>query len=356
MKKYIIRAAVFVLLFCLCFTAVQSILHHRWGMDNDVLYTRNILYSQIPAGTIDVLAIGTSELYDGFSPIITYEEEGFTGYNFAMTFRSALTEYYQLQYILEYQTPSVLLCDFSSLYQDMLPSDAEPVHRKVVACMPDKKLKEQLIREICQVDKSQSYLTWEIPLLRYHSMWSQLTDAEFSRDDRLVPDYPSYQKGGGMIAKGEKGSGTLKSITPELWDCAGTEPCALSEYSVSYYDKMIALCREKGITVVAVDMPGIAYARRSAARLETTEAFLASRGIPFLNYCTYEQVQRMGLNIEDHYFDDTHMNLAGAAVVSRALAQDLKEIVDLPDHRGDPLYYDEWDVPLAQFREKYPNL
>ena len=363
MKKYIIRAVAFVLLFCLCFTAVQSILHHRWGMDNDVLYTRNILYSQIPAGTIDVLAIGTSELYDGFSPIITYEEEGFTGYNFAMTFRSALTEYYQLQYILEYQTPSVLLCDFSSLYQDMLPSDAEPVHRKVVACMPDKKLKEQLIREICQVDKSQSYLTWEIPLLRYHSMWSQLTDVEFSRDRRLQPGYSSYRKGDGMVADGE-GVGNqvgeidcqLKAITPELWDCAGTEPHALSEYSVGYYDKIIDLCRSKGIVVVAVEMPAPGYAGRSAARLETTKAFLASRGIPFLNYCTYEQVQRMGLNIEDHYFDDTHMNLAGAAVVSRALAQDLKEIVDLPDHRGDPGFYDEWEAPLAQFREKYPNL
>ncbi len=355
MKKYTIRIAAFVLLFCLCLDVAQGVLHYRWWEEDD-LYAKNILYSQISSDSIDVLVIGTSELYYGFTPIIAYEDAGITSFNFAMAYRSALTAYYQLKYALEYQTPSVVICDFSCLFDDMLPSEAEPVHRKVVECMPDKRLKEQLIREICQVDKSQSYLTWEIPLLRYHSMWSQLTDAEFSRDDRLVPDYPSYQKGGGMIAKGEKGSGTLKSITPELWDCAGTEPCALSEYSVSYYDKMIALCREKGITVVAVDMPGIAYARRSAARLETTEAFLASRGIPFLNYCTYEQVQRMGLNIEDHYYDDTHLNLAGAAVVTRTLAQDLKEIVSLPDHRGDPLYYDEWDVPLAQFHEKRPDL
>lgn len=364
MKKYIIRVVAFALLFCLCFGAAQSVLHHRWGMDSDVLYTRNILYSQIPAGTIDVLAIGTSELYDGFSPIVAYEEEGFTGYNFAVTFRSALTEYYQLQYILKYQTPSVLLCDFSSLYQDMLPSDAEPVHRKVVACMPDKHLKEQLIREICQVDKSQSYLSWEFPLLRYHSMWSQLTDVEFSRDLRVKPGYSSYRKGDGMVADGEgvglvggeDRTGHLETITPELWDCGDIEPHTLSEYSIGYYDKIIDLCREKGIAVVAVEMPSPGFAGRSASRLETTMAFLSSRGIPFLNYCTYEQIQRMGLNIEDHYCDDTHLNLAGAAIVTKVLAQDLKALVDLPDHRGDPSFYDEWEAPLVQFREKYPDL
>ena len=281
-----------------------------------------------------------------------------------MTFRSALTEYYQLQYILEYQTPSVLLCDFRSLYEDMLPSDAEPVHRKVVACMPDKILKEQLIREICQVDKSQSYLTWKIPLFRYHSMWSQLTDVEFSRDDRLLPGYSSYRKGDGMVADGEgvgivgigESDRQLKAITPELWDCEDIEPRSLSEYSVGYYDKIIDLCRSKGIVVVAVEMPAPGYAGRSASCLASTKSFLASRRIPLLNYCTYEQMQRMGLNMEDHYFDDTHLNLAGAAVVTRTLAQDLKEIVSLPDHRGDPAYQADWQTPLELFREKYPNL
>ena len=39
MKKYLIRAAVFLLLFALCFSGAQSILHYRWS-GNENLYTR----------------------------------------------------------------------------------------------------------------------------------------------------------------------------------------------------------------------------------------------------------------------------------------------------------------------------
>ena len=148
MKKYIIRIVAFALLFCLCFAAAQSVLHYRWSVEDD-LYTKNILYSRASDNSIDILTIGTSELYDGYTPIVGYEESEVTGFNFGMAYRSAMTAYYQLLYALEYQTPSVVVCDFSCLFDDMLPSEAEPVHRKVVECMPDKKLKEQLIREIC---------------------------------------------------------------------------------------------------------------------------------------------------------------------------------------------------------------
>lgn len=54
--------------------------------------------------------------------------------------------------------------------------------------------------------------------------------------------------------------------------------------------------------------------------------------------------------------NDYHLNLAGSAVFTRTLVQDLKEIVSLPDHRGDPAYQADWQAPLELFREKYPNL
>ena len=192
MKKYLIRAAVFLLLFALCFSGAQSILHYRWS-GNENLYTRNIRYSQAAPDSIDVLCLGTSELYAAYDPIVTYEEAGITGYNFAITFRCAMTAYYQLLYALEYQTPDIVLCDFSCLFDDMKPHEQESIYRKVVECMPDKALKEQMIREICAVDHTQSYLSWKFPLLRYHTMWSELTAENFQPDRQLDDAYPSYQ-------------------------------------------------------------------------------------------------------------------------------------------------------------------
>ena len=354
MKKYTIRIAAFVLLFCLCFAAAQSVLHYRWSGNED-LYTRNIVYTQASPDSIDVLSFGTSELYAGYSPIVGYEDAGVTGFNFAVSSRSAMTAYYQLLYALEYQAPSVVLCDFSCLFDDMLPQQHEEVYRKVVECMPDEELKEQLIREICKVDETQSYLYWKFPLLRYHSRWSELSDIDFSRDYQVNGSYPSYQKG--ALFGTHAFAGTLDAITPELWnytDAATAEE--LSQFSIHYYDRMIQACQEKGIPMVAVIPPKLSSGGQYAARWEITKEYLDSRSVPCLNYCTYEQIQRMGLNLQEHYYDDYHLNLTGSAVFTRTLIQDLKEIVSLPDHRGDPSFYDEWEAPLAQFREKYPNL
>ena len=354
MKKYIIRVVAFALLFCLCFGAAQGVLHYRWSGNED-LYTRNIVYAQSPSQSIDVLCFGTSEMFSGYTPIVGYEEAGVTGFNFAVSNRSAMTAYYQLLYTLEYQTPSVVICDFCCLFDDKLPKREEDVYRKVVECMPDKQLKEQLIRDICKADETQSYLYWKFPLLRYHSRWNELSEIDFTPDYRANSKYPSYQKGalfGDYSYKGE-----LDAITPEFWDYTDTVPAKfLSQFSIHYYDLMIQTCQEKGITMVAVIPPKVVSGGSYAARWETTKEYLDSRGVPCLNYCTYEQVQRMGLILQEHYYDDYHLNLAGSVIFTKTLIQDLKEIVSLPDHRGDPSFYDEWDAPLVQFREKYPDL
>jgi len=345
MKKFCIRILVFILLFALCFAGLQGILHYRWSGNED-LYTRNILYSQASPDSIDVLCIGTSELYAMYDPIVTYEEAGITGYNFAITFRCAMTAYYQLLYALEYQTPSVVICDFVSLFDDVLPRNQESIYRKVVESMPDKALKEQMIREICAVDDTQSYLSWKFPMLRYHSLWSELTEKNFQPDHQVNAAYPAFKKG--AMFNNERYQKEPLAITPDLWDYTEAVD-TFSEFSVGYYDKIIELCRSKGIEVVAVTPPKIQDAAVYAANADKMRAYFEAREVPWLNYCTYDQVQRLGLNLEDYYYDRSHLNVSGSIVLSSALAHDLTEVMNLEDHRGDPAYAAEWEDVLPQF-------
>ena len=192
--KRIIKAVSFVVAFVILFSATQSVLHYRWTKDED-LYTRNLDYKNQPKGSIDVLYFGTSEMYAGVDPIVTYESEGITGYNFAVTNTSAVTTYFQLRYALKYQTPKVVACDFSALYSDWLPSEVEQLYRKVYETMPDQDIKDQLLNDVLMLDDNQDYWSWKFPLLRYHSMWNELSFSNFLPDYTFDHEYKLYKKG-----------------------------------------------------------------------------------------------------------------------------------------------------------------
>ena len=350
MKKIIIKIFCFVAIFSILFIKIQDVLHYRWSTKAEELYSRNIDYANQPKDSIDVVCFGTSEIYADYDPIITYYEAGITGYSFAVSNRSAVTTYYQLMYALKYQTPSIVMCDFSSLYDDQLPNKIESLYRKVVYHMPDKKLKNQLINTICELDPSQSYLSWKYPLLRYHSMWNELTEANFSEDYVYNDSYPSYAKG--ALLSTSNYNGDIFDITPELWNYSEPETI-FSDISVKYYDMFIEECQNRGIEVVAVMPPKLNATSQYASRWEAMKEYFDSRGVSYLNYNTYDQVVRLNVILEEDYYNAAHMNIYGSIKFSKILAQDLKNLYNLVDHRGDERYVVEWDEPLILFQESY---
>ena len=93
-----------------------------------------------------------------------------------------------------------------------------------------------------------------------------------------------------------------------------------------------------------------------AANEEKLRAYFEAKAIPYLNYCTYAQVQRLGLTFQEHYYDHSHLNVEGSLVFSKALARDLLEIFNLEDHRGDEAYAVEWAQPLEEFHRYLEDL
>lgn len=349
MKKIVIKIICFVIIFSCLFMMIQNVLHYRW-LGHEALYTRNLDYANQPEGSIDVICFGTSEIYAAYDPIVTYYEAGITGYNFAISWRSAVTVYYQLLYALKYQTPSVVLCDFSSLYDNQLPGEVERLYRKVVDCMPDRTVKNQLINTICELDPSQSYLSWKYPLLRYHSMWSELTEENFMEDYIYDEEYPLYAKG--ALLSTDYYDGDVFEISPDLWGYSEAET-NFSNISVKYYDMFIEECQNRGIKVVAVLPPKLNAASQYASRWEAMKEYFDSRDVSYLNYNTYDQVIRLNVTLEADYYDSAHLNIYGSIKFSKILAQDLRTEFDLMDHRDDAEYVDEWQTPLALFLDNF---
>lgn len=341
------KAGIFILGFCFLFLEFQKVLHYRW----EDLYSANIWIKTQPRDSYDVLYFGTSELKASVFPTAVFRYSGVTGFNCSVTNKSAATMYYQLKYALRYKDPKLVCCDFSALYDDNIPSEHETIYRKVVDTLPDRDLQWDMIRSIEKMEPEQSALSYLFPMLRYHSMWNELTEENFEEDYVFDEEYEEYENGSLLIRPENKDN--FYDIMPEIWEAEPSgEPISAS--SAEWYDKFIALCHEKGITVAAVFTPALGTTHDKVARWETTKAYLDSRGVEIIDLNTYEAAQNMGFRpSEDLADDNTHMFYTGSLRTSLALSHILTERFGLPDHRMEEETAAEWGAYWEEFCKEY---
>ena len=317
MKKIVggsVKIIVFLLGFCMIFMSLQNVLHYHWGSK---LYNTNIYMKEQPEDFYDVFFIGTSELETAVYPGAIFQTNGITSYNYAVTNKSALTMYYQVEYILRYQKPKIICCDFSALYDDTLPLERETVYRKVVDTMPDFDLKWDMIKNIHEIDPEQSVLSYLFPMLRYHSIWSELEEKDFQGDYVYQDMTDDYYNGCSLI--NGRFNGEPYDISPVIWEAEKSEE-QISSVSAEWYDKMIALCNKNDVIVIALFPPSLGEGEAKTARWETTTAYLESRGVEIIDYNNFDAAERIGLNVAEDYIDGTHMTYKGSLKVSRDLA------------------------------------
>lgn len=354
MKKNWIKVIVFFLLLAMMLTGLSFVFHHRWT-GNDDLYSLNMSYKQEPEDSIDVLCFGTSEILNSVFPAAMYDETGFTCVNFGTTHKSAIVTYYQLKYALKYQKPKLVVCDFQSLFSGRLPSrstEDETLYMKVFDTMPDWDIKMELLHTMKKEDPSVSTFSYLVPVLRYHNMWSELTKEDFQSDAKARKDYKAYKNGSDPIFKTryrDERRPDITGIVPELWTPTGIEE-DMSKISMKYYDKFIELCKAEDIPVVALMTPKVRDAGIKLDRWDKIESYLTERGVDIIDYNTYEEISRLGLELPEDYKDSAHLNYKGGLIFSRDLAHRLSETYGLEDHRGQQ-GYEKWETYWAAFEE-----
>lgn len=351
-KKKCLKVIVFFALLCGMLVGLSFVFHHRWT-GNDDLYSLNMSYKEEPENSIDVLYFGTSEIYNSVFPTAMYEETGITGINFAVTHKSAITTYYQLEYALRYQKPKVVVCDFQSLFSSRLPSrtpEDETLYMKIYDTMPDTDIKLKLLASMKKEDPKVSVASYLFPVMRYHSMWNELTTEDFLPDEAGRTEYKEYMNGCDLKKTGkyeDERRPDITEIVPELWTGTGLKE-DLSKVSMRWYDKFIDLCRENDITVVALFPPKVRDASIKMDRWAQITDYLNKRNVEIIDYNTYEQTSRLGLELKKDYCDSAHLNANGAMIFSRDLAHVLQEKYDLEDHRGQQ-GFEKWDGYWEEF-------
>ncbi|HIY05314.1 MAG TPA: hypothetical protein H9733_10175 [Candidatus Anaerotignum merdipullorum] len=329
----IARCSAFCLLFVLLFGQLTQTLRR----DDDETNEIHAFYGEAE-NSIDVLYIGSSPLLRGVSPMLMYQEHGFTGYSRASALQAPSVSYGLLAESLEYQSPEVVVLVCDNLFQSYDYAQQEGDMRRAMDGMKFSRYKWDIIQEVTAADERQTTLSYLFPLLRYHERWKEFDPAEAEAKPLLEHSF-------------KKGHVYLREISPQAYPEGFMEPSGdtpvFDENALAYTEKSIALCKEQGIEVVLLHLPKMSWTyEKSQAMAE----FAKQQGVAYLDFDTAEIRSQVGLDPAVDYYDQGHMNLTGSVKVTRWLGNYLATQYTLPDHRGDAAYA-QWEEDLQQYME-----
>lgn len=254
-----------------------------------------------PQNSIDVVVVGNSDAYSGFSPMELWNSFGYTSYVSAEGLQVPAGSLAMLKRILTCQTPKLVILETDGMFTK---TDAS----------------QNIINAF------NSVLGEPFSVFRYHNRWKKLKWKDVLRK----PYYTAH-----CVTKGQMLSNKVKEYSGKEYMIETDEKDKIPPFSVMTVDKIKELCEENGIELLLLEMPSESswnYKRHNAVK-----EFAKERDLPFID-----------LNLDRDRFDfdwttdsrdgGNHLNTRGARKVTRFIGEYLQKHYDLPDYREDPAY------------------
>ncbi len=334
MKKWkiILLCTSFLLLFSLAFTLLQALLMPKYMTDTREGALIAEYYDQ--AGGNDVLFIGDCEVYESFTPPTLWEQYGITSYIRGSAQQLAWQSYYLLEDALRYETPKVVVFNVLSLKYGE-PQD-EAYNRMTLDGMKLSTSKLEAIR--ASMTEGESFLSYLLPLLRFHGRWQEL-----SREDITYLFKRDPVSHNGYLMQTAINAGVSDRVGTPLIDYT------LPTSSMEYLDKMTALCKEKGIELILIKAPTNNWKFYWYEEWDAQIADYAEKnGLSYYNFIP--MTEEIGIDYAtDTYDKGVHLNVYGAEKLTAFFGEILHEKHGLADHRSDPTYSEAWNKKLISY-------
>lgn len=333
--KTIIKTIVFLILGILMFQVLTMIFVPKWMSKIDPATPRIKGYYLEEENTIDVLAIGNSDVGRGFSPIALWKEYGITSYNLGTSNQTMAMAYYLIKEAIQYQDVKMIVLDMDATFDKKNAPDGE--YRKLFDNMKMGKIKYEAILD--QKLDIEDRLSFALPLLRFHSRWSELKTDDF----RITKKYNKSVSYKGMAMSNEvkpyidkkdymKDTGKIEEI-PEI--------------QLIYIKKIVELCREENIKLLWVELPSASS--WSSAKSKAITKLAEENQVEFIDMNYY--LEGFDFNWKTDTADKgNHLNVQGAEKVSKYIGNVLKEKYHLEDHRND-VNYEGWNEETKRYEK-----
>jgi len=254
-----------------------------------------------PENTLDVIFMGDSESYSGFSPLQIWAEYGYTSYVCGSTAQRLCDTYAVLQYTFEKQSPKLVVLETNCLYREAgITKKSDDASLKLAA----------------------EYF----PIFQYHSRWKAYIPLSLSTKEEVTKE---------RRMKGFRLRKSVKPYTGKLpYMIESDEVKEVSELAGEYIEKIHTLCRENNAELILVSVPSAKnwnYGRHNGV-----QELAKKHGILYLDLNLVEEI---GIDWKTDTKDaGDHLNFAGAKKVTAYIGKYFSEKFELTDHRKDKKY------------------
>lgn len=299
-------------------------------------------YTDVAEISHDVLFVGDCEVYEAFIPAVLWETYGISSYVRGSAQQLVWQSYYLLEDALTYETPEVVVFNVLALKYGTPQSEA--FNRMTLDGMRWSRSKADAIR--ASMTEGESFLSYVLPSLRFHSRWSELTAEDWRY---AFTDPPIISDSGYLIRTDIQPYDPAAMPDPDVL----TDP-KLPASSMAWLEKMVGLCREKGIRLVLVKAPTNTWRYWWYDEWDAqVAAFAEDNGLDYFNLIPASDA--MGIDpATDSYDGGFHLNVYGAEKLTVYFGRILRETCDVTDRRDDPAYADIWAERVRIFRAKIP--
>lgn len=314
--KNCIRLLSFVLILALLLYGLSFILEPK-NNDNDAGFVNPNAngYLSLEENTLDVLFVGNSDAYSGFSPMEMWNDYGFTSY-VSGTGRQLIGESFEtIKKASQRQKLKAVVFETDGLYTstDSFKIIAKDVRRFVFD---------------------------HFSVFDYHDRWKTVD---------MKTAFSKKQYSARFASKGQFVSGAVVPYKGGEYMNETDKRDRINPFFVSKLDEMVKFCKKNDIVLILVEVPS--QTSWNMKRHNAVADYAKKHGLTFID---------LNINRDEIGFDWTkdsrdggnHLNCYGAQKVSKYVGQYIKDNVELTDKRSDPAY-ESWN---ADFKEYKKNL
>lgn len=319
-KKQILKSIIFIAIFAGLYYLANMIFISKWTDANKETYTTNEFY-KLEKNSVQVLGLGSSQVVQGVSPMEMYVNSGVSAYNIAMGSEPVLVSYFWLQESLRTQDIKVVYFDTSMLFEPTVEAN----YRKGLDTMKMSLVKLKAIKRHCidsKSDKTDSYDSYIIPFMKYHSRWDSIEEKDYYLDFDDPDLYRGY-----TVSNTVKRMNQDEILISEKDEIEEVEPV---EIELDYFNELISLCKEKNIALVLIKTPKFNW---NLAKHNFVQEIADRENLPFLDFNMDEYASAINFDATTDMTDQEHLNFAGATKLSDYLGEYFAKNYDLIDFR-----------------------